>query len=87
MKILCSIYKSRRKEGMYLYVEKKQELTRLPESLMNTFGQPEHVFDLLLHPERPLVRADVNEVMDKIKEQGFYLQMPPSDNELQYLGK
>ena len=72
---------------MYLYVEKQQELSQVPDSLINTFGQPEHAFDLLLHSERPLARADVNEVMDKIKNQGFYLQMPPSDDESHFRGK
>ncbi len=81
MKILCSIYKSLNKEGMYLYVEKSQALQSVPESLLQVFGTPKHAFDLLLHAERPLIRADVIEVMEKIQSQGFYLQMPPAEEE------
>ena len=36
-----------------------------------------HVTDLILSPERPLSRADVNKVMAAVQQQGFYLQMPP----------
>lgn len=81
MKILCSIYKSLGKEGMYLYVEKTQALQSVPKSLLQVFGTPKHAFDLLLHAERPLVRADVIDVMEKIQSQGFYLQMPPAEDE------
>lgn len=81
MKMLCSIYKSLRKEGMYLYVEKNvdknQAFKFVPDALLKTFGTPQHAFDLLLHAERPLARVDVLEVMDKIQAEGFYLQMPP----------
>jgi len=91
MKILCSIYKSLRKEGMYLYVEKNVEktetLAKLPEPLLKTFGPPTHAFDLLLHPERTLARVDVMEVMQSIASQGFYLQMPPGDEEKLALGE
>jgi len=79
--MLCSIYKSLRKEGMYLYVEKNQALSQIPEPLLTTFGQPKHTFDLLLHPERTLSRVDVMEVMETIKTQGYFLQMPPADEE------
>jgi len=76
--MLCSIYKSLRKEGIYLYVEKNQALSQIPEPLLKTFGQPKHTFDLLLHPERTLSRVDVMEVMEAIKTQGYYLQIPPT---------
>ena len=85
--MLCSIYKSLRKEGMYLYVEKTLEFPQLPEPLLKTFGSPKHTFDLLLHPERPLAIVDVMEVMETIKSQGFYLQMPPGDVEKLALGE
>ncbi len=91
MKILCSIYKSLRKEGMYLYVEKNVEKTeafaQLPEPLLKSFGPPKHAFDLLLHPERTLARVDVMEVMQSIETQGFFLQMPPGDEEKLPLGQ
>ncbi|OSO73817.1 hypothetical protein B6N17_007910, partial [Stutzerimonas stutzeri] len=34
MKLICSIYKSPRKDGMYLYVDKRDALKRVPEGLL-----------------------------------------------------
>lgn len=77
MKIICSVYRSSRVEGMYLYVDKKDELARVPEDLLKSVGKPELAMTLALYPERKLARADVNNVLQAIAENGFYLQMPP----------
>lgn len=76
--IFCSVYKSSRKQGMYLYVERKDGCEELPEALRSIFGTPIHVLDMVLTPVKLLARANAREVMDKIAEQGFYLQMPPA---------
>lgn len=76
-KLLCNIYKSRRKEETYLYVSLADDLSRVPEVLLETFGRPELVTKMIITPERKLARADVEKVMASIREKGFYLQMPP----------
>lgn len=76
-KILCSIYKSPRKEEMYIYVKKDDKLKKIPEALLKQFGAPEHVMDLVLTSEKKLARVEVSSVMENIVEKGFYLQMPP----------
>ena len=81
MKLICSIYKSSVRDEMYLYVEKKALFSRLPEKLLAHFGTPEHFGDLLLHADRKLARADVEEVMLSVQSKGFYLQMPPPREE------
>ncbi|HCP31603.1 MAG TPA: hypothetical protein DIT96_18760, partial [Pseudomonas sp.] len=48
MKRICSIYKSPRKNEMYLYVLKADGLQRVPEGLLPFFGTPQHAFDLVL---------------------------------------
>ncbi|MDX1695894.1 MAG: YcgL domain-containing protein [Ketobacteraceae bacterium] len=78
-KILCSVYRSPRKEGMYVYVRKNEGVDNLPESLIRQFGTPGHVMDLLLTADRRLARVEVAEVMGAIREKGFYLQMPPRE--------
>jgi uncharacterized protein len=75
--ILCTIYRSPKKEGMYLYVDKKEDLERVPEALLKMFGKPQHAMTLLLKPERKLARVDREEVVMAIAEQGYFLQMPP----------
>ena len=82
MRLLCEIFRSSRKEEMYLYVEKSKGLAEVPEALMTQFGEPESVMTLFLSEERKLARADTAEVMAHIRDEGFYLQMPPTVAEL-----
>lgn len=81
MKRLCSIYKSPRKSGMYLYVNKQEALTHVPEALLAVFGTPRHAFDLVLTPERTLAQEDIHKVLANLEQQGFHLQMPPPEEE------
>ncbi|MBU3056093.1 YcgL domain-containing protein [Pseudomonas indica] len=81
MKRICSIYKSPRKNEMYLYVDKREALSRVPEGLLAAFGPPQHAFDLLLTPERKLAREDIDKVLANIENQGYHLQMPPAEEE------
>lgn len=82
MSILCTIYRSPKKEGMYLYVDKKEDLERVPETLFKIFGEPQFAMTLMLGPDRKLARADRDEVVLAIAEQGYYLQMPPKAEDL-----
>lgn len=81
MKLICSIYRSPRKREMYLYVDKREALKRLPEGLLDAFGAPQHVFDMLLTPERKLAREDAVKVLENIEKQGYHLQMPPPEDD------
>lgn len=74
---ICSIYKSSKKDEMYLYVRKAEGFARVPEALLTMFGTPKLFGTLLLTPEKKLARADVNLVLADLAEKGFYLQMPP----------
>ncbi|MDG2048016.1 MAG: YcgL domain-containing protein [Halioglobus sp.] len=82
MRLVCQVFKSSRKQEMYLYVDKSRGLQDVPDILMAQFGEPLPVMTLLLTPEKTLARADVAVVLAEIKAQGFYLQMPPTAAEL-----
>lgn len=75
--IICSIYKSPRKDEMYLYVNKSDLLKRVPDVLIEMFGKPAHLMDMPIMPGRTLARVDVKKMLEGIKIKGFYLQMPP----------
>lgn len=75
----CFIYKSSKKEQLYLYIAQKDEFKDIPPVLMETMGQPQFVMELELTPERTLARANTQEVLASLEEKGFYLQMPPRD--------
>ncbi len=75
---ICDIYKSPKKDEMYLYVRKVEGLSRVPEALLTMFGKPKHYVTLLLTPERKLARAEAPKVIAELAEKGYYLQMPPA---------
>ncbi|WP_404377285.1 YcgL domain-containing protein [Vreelandella aquamarina] len=77
-KLLCEIFKSSRKDEMYLYVDKRRGVEPVPEVLMETFGKPIPVLTMILTEDKPLARVKAADVMAAIEEQGFYLQMPPA---------
>lgn len=77
MKIL-SIFKSSRKDEMYLYVDKRNQLERVPEPLLEMFGKPVHVMDMPMKPGRTLARVgDTARLLDEVENKGYFLQMPP----------
>lgn len=62
---------------MYLYVNKTKALSMVPEALLKMFGKPEHRMDMLLTADKKLARAESESILSAIKDQGYYLQMPP----------
>jgi uncharacterized protein YcgL (UPF0745 family) len=73
----CFIYKSLKKDQLYLYVDKKDDFSRVPEDLFNSFGRIEFVMDLELTPERKLAKEDAAKVLESLKTKGFFVQLPP----------
>ena len=80
MKRLVEVFRSSRETGCYLYVDKKEGMTRVPSALLERFGKPETAMTLMLEPTRKLASANAAIVLDNIRDQGFYLQMPPLPN-------
>ena len=74
---LIRIYRSTKEADLYLYVDSTDDLTRVPEELLRRFGKAELAMTLPLTPERKLARANAAKVLKAVKEQGFYLQLPP----------
>lgn len=80
---LVQIFRSAREEGFYLYVDKKEGISRVPDVLLSRLGKLESAMLLMLTPDRKLARADAGNVLKAIETQGFYLQLPPEqDKEL-----
>ena len=74
--MLCSIYKSLKKDNTYLYINKKDDFVDVPAQLMSTFGKPQFVMVIKLEG-RTLALADVEKVKESLHTVGFYLQVPP----------
>lgn len=80
--MLCAIYKSKKKEGMYLYIAKRDDFSPIPDPLRDSFGTPIFVMLFNLKGEKSLINADNQDIIEKIQQQGFYLQMPKQEQNL-----
>ncbi len=80
--MLCAIYRSPRRADTYLYLTHPADFSKVPEPLLGSFGQPIHVMTLALTKDRKLARMSVAELREHLTEQGFYLQMPPKQENL-----
>lgn len=80
MKRICSIYKSPRKNEMYLYVLKADGLERVPEAAAGLW-QAGACLRPGVDPERQLAREDITQVLANLEKQGYHLQMPPLEDE------
>ncbi|RDE22654.1 YcgL domain-containing protein [Motiliproteus coralliicola] len=81
MKVICSVYKSPKKPDMYLYVDKKEGLARVPEALLEMFGKPQEAMTLLVTPGKKLARVEAPKLLSALRDPGYYLQMPPPKEE------
>lgn len=75
---VCVIYKSKRQDELYLFVDKTQGLEPVPEDLLASLGSLVEVMTLQITPDRKLARADAGRVLETIAGQGYFVQMPPS---------
>ncbi|MEG3136121.1 YcgL domain-containing protein [Rouxiella sp. T17] len=75
--MFCAIYRSTKRDQTYLYVEKKDDFTKVPEELMKSFGKPDFAMMLNLSTREKLASADINKVKQALLDPGYYLQVPP----------
>ncbi|MES9824069.1 MAG: YcgL domain-containing protein [Candidatus Thiodiazotropha endolucinida] len=82
----CWIYRSPRKDEMYLYIVREDDFSCVPEALLRRFGKPVQVMEITLTEQRTLAREDIRLVMANLISQGFHLQMPPKMDVDLYVG-
>lgn len=75
-----SVFRSNKEEGLYLYVDSHDGLSRVPEDLQKRFGCAELAMTIELTPHKKLARADAGKVLQAIASHGFYLQLPPGSD-------
>ena len=80
--MLCSVYKSSKKAQTYLFVNKRDDFSAVPEALMKMFGKPVMVTVLNLATKVKLGFSDLDKVKENLLEQGYYLQLTPQEDDL-----
>ena len=78
----CVVYKGSRKPDAYLYIQHEGDFSQVPESLLGLMGSLQLVISFDLTADSTLAQAHVKEVLEQLRDRGFYLQLPPSDVEL-----
>jgi hypothetical protein len=68
--MLTAVYKSKKKADTFLFIEKRDDFSKVPEPLMAMFGQPQ------------LGVADLDTLKQSLSDQGYYLQIPPPEENL-----
>ncbi|MBE0419397.1 YcgL domain-containing protein [Pseudoalteromonas nigrifaciens] len=80
--MLTAVYKSKKKADSFLFIEKRDDFTKVPEPLMAMFGQPKYVMLINLAKREVLGTADLETVKAALTEKGYYLQIPPPQENL-----
>jgi uncharacterized protein YcgL (UPF0745 family) len=80
--MLCAVYKSSKKQQAYLYVPGRDDFSRVPEALMQTFGVPNFLMIMPLKKDRKLAQMDMDTLRRELSTKGYYLQIPPPDENL-----
>lgn len=75
--MICSIYRSPNRDQTYIYIEKKDDFSRVPEELLKQFGKPQFALQISLTNRDKLANADIEKVKSELIEFGYYLQFPP----------
>ena len=73
----CQIFRSKKKDETYLFLASDQSFEDLPEDLRATFGEPVYVMALQLSSKSKLARVETLSVLKSLREQGYFLQLPP----------
>ena len=69
-----------RKSDSYIYINQKDEFNKIPKQLLQLFGTPEFALEFDLTEDRKLALADAKQVIQNLRDQGYYLQMPPKNS-------
>ena len=80
--MLCAVYKSPKKAQTYLFVKKRDDFSEVPDALKTTFGTPALVTVINLANKDKLAMADIDKVRENLVDKGFYLQLPPPQEDL-----
>ena len=83
--MICYVYRSPRKRDTYLYIRDKDDFQCVPEQVMKIFGTPDFSFSFDLHADRKLAQVEATDVMAGLDNDGFYLQLPRTDFDLEQI--
>lgn len=80
--MLCDVYRSSRKADTYVYLPHGEDFSELPDALVQSFGKAEKILTINLTTREQLARLSVKELIERLDNDGFYLQLPPKQEDI-----
>ena len=74
--MICQVYRSETKVGMYLYLANDKEMDDLPEELLKLIGKYVHAMELDLSTRKKLANENIDSVKESLKDKGYHVQLP-----------
>ena len=74
--MICQVYRSDKKVGMYLYLANDKQMEDLPEELLKLIGKYTQAMELDLSERSKLANEDIEKVKSNLSEQGYHVQLP-----------
>ena len=75
----CDIYRSTKRDYLYVFVQADEGLSRVPGKLLEKLGEPEKVLTLMLTEESVLAKEDPVKILSNLLQNGYHLQLPPTE--------
>jgi len=75
----CYVYKSLAKRDLYVYLDRRDDFTRLPQGLADLLGELQFVVEFELTAQRQLAKETAAQVLRNLTSQGYHLQMPDTE--------
>jgi len=75
----CYVYKSLAKRDLYIYLDRRNDFTRLPQGLAELLGELQFVVEFELTAHRQLAKETASQVLQNLTSQGYHLQMPDTE--------
>jgi len=83
----CLIYKSRKKQHVFVYCASAEVLTLLPAVIHERLGILDRVMALSLPPQRRLAQAAAPTVLANLRRVGYYVQSSDAVDVLEFNGR
>ena len=78
----CAAWRSKQKPSYYVFSQAEVDVrAHLPDALLKFLGDLERFYSFNLSPDKALPAANASEVMEQIKTQGYYVQIPASEQQ------
>lgn len=74
--MICQIYRSDSKPGLYIYLADGEKIEKLSSDLLKLIGRFTHVMELDLNSRNYLALVDIQTVKSSLQQQGYFLQLP-----------